>query len=1003
MFLCVIFYILSLCNRMSAQQADHWHRVGQRAMPSQQINAIAQDQDGYLWIGTDGGLLRYDGHDFVIYSSGNDNSQGLRGNIIEQVIVDADNTVWLAVKGRGLQRYNRISHQFEAIEYISGPFSHISQLMEKGDDLWVTIVDENVVVLNRHDLTMNKWSLSEFGIISHHPISTNQLIASTQGAGAHLVSLENTRQQARRIRFNSPDESLSESYTFTHFCSVDDNIFAGGWDNAIHEINVDEATVNSYVFPGSRQVQFSVDETRVLDFCNNKIWVGTKDRKLFVFDPNTKQYTQLYADGIDEGQFTCLYQAGDGHIWLGTDNGLYVFKEKNPAIEICNFPSIHINTHEIIDDQIYLGTNQGLYTFQFFGQRLDTCINNRPVFSMEKWTGDRIIVGTDHTLLNYSTTMAKTSPLLTGEFIEPHADYLDPRDIAFSRYNDILISDTMIYASAYGHAIVYCTTDQRYFGYYKQLDNLKEHLVNKLYAANSNGLFLLGNDFGLHTDVYETYNECEGDETFYGQSHREKANWNFINLRAKESFNMATHSALQTNTFYDVEEVSPAVYYAASHDGLYQINLDAHNVHRIDVPLARIEGICLDKEGRLWGVENGGLFCWNKKDSLFRRFDHTDGLPERQLHGDISIDDDGQLYVCTHESIILCSPDQLLSQSMTSRDIRFTSIHLLNSNKMIEPDSFVSIHERDNSFSMTFSSFPFGVERGVNYQYRLSDDNVWIENGGNNELIISNLSPGEYQFVVRALDKNGALLTNECRMKVEVRPFWYRSLVFLLFSLLSLLTGLFFFVRFILNQQKKVVRLRDDIARDLHDDIGSTLGSISIFSVAAKQRMEKGQHEEAQKIIDKIGDNSRSMIEKMSDIVWSVNTGNETNQDLINKMEEFARNVFSSQDISFASSTIHLSSVHKIDMFRRKNLYLIFKEMVHNIIKHADANRVELAIREDKKHTIVSLSDDGHGFDITKTSRGNGLHNMKRRADALKAELTIDSVVGEGTKITLLF
>lgn len=1005
MFLCVTYYMLSICNRVSAQQADHWHRVGQRAMPSQQINAIAQDQDGYLWIGTDGGLLRYDGHDFVIYSSGNDNSQGLRGNIIEQVIVDADNTVWLAVKGRGLQRYNRILHQFETIEPIAGPFGQISQIEERGDELWITIIDSDVIKLNRHDLSIATWSLGEYGIISHCAISPEKIIASSQGAGVQVLTrAKDGSIKSNYLEFEAPYQHFTKSNTFIQYCHVNEGLFAGGWDNAIHQISIDERSIKSYVFPSEQSLQYSSDEILFLEKYKEKLWIGTKFGHIYSFDPKSKSFEQQTTEGLPLVKFTCFMECSDGSVWLGTDNGLFVLRPMDNNIKFIELPDeTMIQTQKCIDNYIYLGTNHGLYRLDTSKNSLDHCVKNQSIHSLEQWTENKIILGTDRTLLVYYCDQNKVQPLLAGEFIEPYPDYLDPRNIEFSRYNDILITDTMIYASAYGHAIVFCPTDQRYFGYYKQLDSLKEHLVNKLYESQLHGLILLGNDFGLHVGVHEAFSECESDTAFETWPHIEKTRPNFVNLKASKSFNMSTHYEIQANEFYDVLEDARGTLLAASRDGLYTIDVDKGTVERIDIPVSRIDGILADKHGGIWGIAHSSLFYWNAERSFFGKFDESDGIPSASLKGQMICDNKDQLYVNAGQSIMTFSPDRLLRQSHAKRPIRFTSLRILRTNRYMTPDSSISIHERDNSFSLKFSAFPFGSEHAINYQYRIHDDDPWSMNEANNELIVSNLSPGNYRFGIRAVDKNGLALTNERFLNICVRPFWYNSIAFFVCSFLALGSGLFFLVRFILNQQRKVMRVRREIAQDLHDDIGSTLGSISIYSAAAKQRMETGADREAADIIERIGENSRLMIEKMSDIVWSVNTENESIGGLISKMEEFARNVFTAQDIKFDFRLDDSVQDFKVDMIKRKNIYLIFKEIVHNVIKHAEAKKIQMQVFQDKSRIVISLQDDGIGFETDASFKGNGLNNMQRRAKKIRGMIEINSKIGEGTCVVLLF
>jgi signal transduction histidine kinase len=197
-------------------------------------------------------------------------------------------------------------------------------------------------------------------------------------------------------------------------------------------------------------------------------------------------------------------------------------------------------------------------------------------------------------------------------------------------------------------------------------------------------------------------------------------------------------------------------------------------------------------------------------------------------------------------------------------------------------------------------------------------------------------------------------------------------------------------------------RLR--ISRELHDDIGSTLGSISIYSEVAKNRSEK--NENADEAISKIGVASRELIDKMSDIVWSINPDNESFEQLQNRMQAFAAMMLTPRDIQ--NDFFVDDEVKKLQLSteERKNVFLIFKEAVHNIVKYAECSRVEIRLSADQGEFQMSIHDDGKGFDISQLNSkndlgGNGLKNMQARADDIRAILKIHSAIHGGSTIEL--
>ncbi len=227
----------------------------------------------------------------------------------------------------------------------------------------------------------------------------------------------------------------------------------------------------------------------------------------------------------------------------------------------------------------------------------------------------------------------------------------------------------------------------------------------------------------------------------------------------------------------------------------------------------------------------------------------------------------------------------------------------------------------------------------------------------------------------------------------------------LIIFLLIVLTGLFAFYRFRQVQFRRQEAERTRIARDLHDDVGATLGSISIYSEVAKNKLSV--HSELNEVIEKIGDSSREMLEKMNDIVWSVNPKNDNAEQLIQRMKNFAAVMLTSRNIEFAFHTdlVKMDEM-KLGMEQRKNIFLIFKEGLHNIVKYSQAKKVEVKFNVKKNIVYFTLQDDGKGFEMHADGKvlpeiynGNGIRNMKARAEAIGASFEIKSEPGKGTCI----
>ena len=217
---------------------------------------------------------------------------------------------------------------------------------------------------------------------------------------------------------------------------------------------------------------------------------------------------------------------------------------------------------------------------------------------------------------------------------------------------------------------------------------------------------------------------------------------------------------------------------------------------------------------------------------------------------------------------------------------------------------------------------------------------------------------------------------------------------------LALLLILSFFVynNFRTASKLKLQNIRNKIASDLHDDVGSTLNSISVYSEVAKQKSPAVVDE-----LEQIGDASRKIIEVMSDIVWTINPKNDIFENIISRMGTLAYNLLKAKNIEHTFQADESLNETKLSLESRRNFYLIFKEALNNLVKYSNATRASITLTNENGLIKLAVRDNGAGFDVAQTSKGNGLLNMKARAEEMKAKLKIESGKGNGTNIELIF
>ena len=229
-----------------------------------------------------------------------------------------------------------------------------------------------------------------------------------------------------------------------------------------------------------------------------------------------------------------------------------------------------------------------------------------------------------------------------------------------------------------------------------------------------------------------------------------------------------------------------------------------------------------------------------------------------------------------------------------------------------------------------------------------------------------------------------------------------RQLQYFLLALIPVLGGFGYLIfnRAQLKQKLQEQTLRNQLSKDLHDDIGSTLSSISINSRIALMKMDEKDF--VAKQLEKIQENSKAILDNMSHIVWSINPANDSMETMVFKMKDYASEMLEPLGINFQFDTDGLDTKAKISPAVRKNLYLIFKESLNNASKYSDATAIDAKISIQDGDLILLVSDNGKGFSqLNAPNSGNGLRNMRDRAAQISGQISIESQIGKGTQIRL--
>ncbi|MFM9908532.1 MAG: tetratricopeptide repeat protein [Chitinophagaceae bacterium] len=218
----------------------------------------------------------------------------------------------------------------------------------------------------------------------------------------------------------------------------------------------------------------------------------------------------------------------------------------------------------------------------------------------------------------------------------------------------------------------------------------------------------------------------------------------------------------------------------------------------------------------------------------------------------------------------------------------------------------------------------------------------------------------------------------------------------------SLVLGFVLFNRYQLKkklqQQNELLSVRNNIAKDLHDDIGSTLTSIKILSEVSKNNLDKDRLK-ASSFLQKISDQSAEMQQGMSDIVWAIKPANDKFENMVIRMREYISHTLESKNINAVFNVDQQMLSKSIGMQQRRDFFLIFKEVINNAAKYSGAGTVTINLEQQQGNLLLSVSDNGIGFDTSKITSSNGLSNIYSRAEALKGHADIFSAPGKGTQI----
>lgn len=394
----------------------------------------------------------------------------------------------------------------------------------------------------------------------------------------------------------------------------------------------------------------------------------------------------------------------------------------------------------------------------------------------------------------------------------------------------------------------------------------------------------------------------------------------------------------------------------------------------------KIWDITFDSSGVLWIASSKGLFRYFNE--TWTNFGDKTGTNIRELRVVLPTND--KIYFGGHGIGVRSVQNQrkyypikvFLSKPVVDNNDALCSWH---------PDSYWSKHPSDE----------------IETRFKLNDQD-WSGWALQNTVTLKDLKSGKYSLVVQAKDPYGNVFNASEAQTFTIEPHLFLRPMFQI--PITVLIGIIIALIIKYYQAKKqhlinMYNQRIRISNDLHDDVGSNLGSISLIS----QRL-------ARKVTDMpiiredltiIGDTAVQTAEELRDIVWYINPNNDTIIGVHRRLREIADRQLRGFDIHFQHSEIIGDDLSLLNI--RRNILLTYKEILHNVMKHSRAKNVTITVNHQPGRFTITVADDGVGFDHTKEYSGNGMRSMRKRVAEARGQLTIDSNVGMGTTVTVVF
>jgi ligand-binding sensor domain-containing protein/signal transduction histidine kinase len=1007
-----LLFSIPLSARLPEQRFDRV--TDEQGLSQITVQGITQDTFGFLWFGTLDGLDRFDGYGMKSYRHVPSDSTSLPRNDVITLLTDRQGTLWVGTNGGGLARYNVATDNFTVFRHRRNDRRSLAEdairVIVGGVDgtLWVGTYQNGVDYFD-----------PETGSCTHfrHKDTDSSTLSDDRiwamcvdhrgfvwvGTVSGLNRLDPSTGQVRRYHARAGAAvGLTSDYIRSLWEDPAGNLWIGT-TNGLNRLAADASRFDRFShYPESCENRNQATVNAVTGGPGGTIWFGTFGGGLGRLDPATGQVTRMTykaydATTLSDDNIWTLYRDRDSRLWIGTQGGgvsvldprrQQVAHYRHDPLDAGTLAGNNVSvlrvTRSLWPGTIWAGTVAGgldainprtgsVLHFRHDPAKPGSLAENGVDALLETRAGE-LFVGTRDGLDRFVPDQHAFQHVLPEKFGGERVLALGE-----DRSGKIWIGTALSGVRVYDPSRETCKE-------YRQQGLGNGGLSNNrvlCFLEDHEGIMWVGTDVGLNRfnpdiDDFTTYLRTPGDST-----------------------------GLSNSTIMSMAEDNRHNLWLATYGGgVNVLDPDRRTFTRYREPQGLASdatvGVQVDDAGSVWVSSTRGLSRIDSPTGVITNFNRTDGLQanEFNMHADCR-GLHGELLFGGVNGINVFFPDSL-RRVTAPPEVQLTEFRVFDAERKLIPSILVSrsieLTFDDNHFAIGFAGLDYSAPGNVQYAYMLGGlDETWIPCGTRRSATYTHLPAGTYEFRVRARSGSGPWSDPPRELEITVTPPFWNTLWFKLVVALTVLAFLVALYQYRVRKLIEVERMRLRIAGDLHDDIGSNLSSIALAADMVRERAPVGRAEAEQ--LARVSTTARAMGESIREIVWFIRPDHETLNDLAGRMRQVTEGNLGRLDVEFSVCGTALEQRYSMEF--RRNLFLIFKESLHNIHRHSGATKVEVALRAEAGAVSLRIADNGIGFDPDSATSGNGLANLRRRAMELGGTLGIRSREREGTEILL--